>query len=365
MRSKRVWLALAFLCLCVAAASGNGKVSDTQDGKSQIVVPMESGAFVVIRTESQPATARDATSNLIEAEDKPNLLHRVFVDSRNEMYFGYELLVEPVAGTRQFRVTVRPLSDEYLRQLRTRPAFQKRKLHPSYNAAAFSTAPQLVGDGDTFALDVLQSDSTGTKIVDVIQVSLADPTLKESASDSPPRDFAPQDVLMQVSNYKLLINDEAVYRSPGGSLSGSVLWIALPERGRFIFSLVPRPGYDFRKAATIEHNKISFEWGGERYQWVSSAPVVGLGGNWNIWMLHDADYKFDLFDQTPAPSGESKTLTQQYEDAARRARQRQRRAELDAPSATTTAPATTAKPKRVRVVIGAANGIEQILPKPL
>lgn len=361
MRSKTVSLALAFLCLSLAA-SASGKVSDTQDGKSQVIVPMQSGAFVVIRTESQPATARDATSNLIESEDKPNLLHRVFVDSRNEMYFGYELLVEPVAGMRQFRVTVRPLSDEYLRGLRARPAFQKRRLHPSYNAAAFSTAPQLIGDGDTFALDVLQSDSTGTKIVDVIQVSLADPSLKESASDSAPRDFAPEDVVMQVANHRLLINDEAVYRSPGGSLSGSVLWIALPDRGRFIFSLVPRPGYDFQKTATIEHNKISFEWGGERYQWVSSAPVVGLGGNWNIWMLHDADYSFDLFDQPSARPGESKTLTQQYEEAARRARQRQRQTELDAPSASN-APAKTAKPKRVRVVIGAANGIEQILPK--
>lgn len=360
MRSKIALLALVVFGLFTVAGA---KVPDAQDGKSQIIVPMGSGAFVVIRTESQPATARDATSNIVESEDKPNLLHRVFVDRGNELFFGYELLVEPVAASRQFRVTVRPLSEEYLRQLRARPAFQKRRLHPSYNAAAFSTAPQLVGDGDTFALDVLQSNSTGTKIVDVIQVSLTDPGLKESASDSPPRDFAPEDVLMGVTNHRLLINDEAVYRSPGGSLSGAVLWIALPDRGRFIFSLVARPGYDFKKTATIEHNKISFEWGGERYQWVSSAPVIGTGGNWNIWMLHDADYNFDLFDPTPARAGESKTLTQQYEDAARRARQQQTKTELNAPSAPAGVPATNAKPRRVRVVIGAANGVEQILPK--
>jgi hypothetical protein len=360
MRSKTVSLALAFICLSIAAS---GNVRDTQDGKSQLVVPMQSGAFVVIRTESQPATARDATSNIIESEDKPNLLHRVFVDRKNELFFGYELLVERAGSGPHFWVTVRPLSEDYLRQLSARPAFQKRRLHPSYNASAFNAAPQLVGDGDTFALDVLQSQRTGTKIVDVIQVSLTDPGLKESASDSMPRDFVPEDVLMQVANHKLLINDEAVYQSPGGSLSGSVLWIAMPDRGRFIFSLVPRPGYDFQKTATIAHNKISFEWGGERYEWVSSAPVVGIGGNWNIWMLHDADYSFDLFDQPAARKGESKTLTQQYEVATRRARQRQRRAELDAPSANANANATKPRPKRVRVVIGAANGVEQILPK--
>src|SRR5205085_6321789 len=32
---------------------------------------------------------------------------------------------------------------------------------------AFETAPQLVGDGDAFALDVLQNPRTGAKIVDV------------------------------------------------------------------------------------------------------------------------------------------------------------------------------------------------------
>src|SRR5438105_8063078 len=109
-----------------------------------------------------------ATSNLVESEDKPNLIHCIFVDAKNELFFGYELLVESVPATRQFRVTVRPLSEEYFPKLRALLAYRNLRLHPSYNAAAFSTAPQLVGDGDTFALDVLQNPRTGTKIVDVI-----------------------------------------------------------------------------------------------------------------------------------------------------------------------------------------------------
>src|SRR3712207_9303029 len=115
MRSNRTAVALLLLfCLAAPARASVGGPTpsvraDVQDGKSRIIVPMQSGAFVVIRTESLPPSAGEATSNLVESEDKPNLLHRVFVDSKNEMFFGYELLVERAAESRYFWVTVRAL----------------------------------------------------------------------------------------------------------------------------------------------------------------------------------------------------------------------------------------------------------------
>src|SRR3712207_2797200 len=94
MRSN--WTAVALLLLlCLAAtarASVDGPAGVTgdagQDGKSRLIVPMQSGAFVVIRTESAPSSGVEATSDLVESEDRPNLLHRLFVDSRNGMFFG-------------------------------------------------------------------------------------------------------------------------------------------------------------------------------------------------------------------------------------------------------------------------------------
>jgi hypothetical protein len=32
-------------------------------------------------------------------------------------------------------------------------------------------------------------------------------------------------------------------------------------------------------------------YGGDKYEWVSSEPVIAQGGKWNIWVLHDADYQ--------------------------------------------------------------------------
>jgi hypothetical protein len=345
------------------ARLSDAKSSDAQDAKSQLIVPMQSGAFVRIRTEAVPPSAQDATSNLLESEDKPNLLHRVFVDSKNELFFGYELLVEPVEPARQFRITVRPLSEEYLQQLGARAAFQKRRLHPSYNAAAFSAAPQLVSDGDTFALDVLRNPRTGTKIVDIIQVTFNDPGLQEAESDRPPSDFALEDVQLKVSNYTLRVNGEVVKQRPSGGCAGALIWFALGERGRFILSLVPRSGYEFRKVGSVRHQTISFEWGGDTYEWESSLPVVGTGGNWNLWVLHDPDYSLDLFDPPAVRPGEGdKTFAQQHEEAVRQMKQRRTQAEFGSTPAGLETKAAD-KTRRVRVIIGAADGVDYLFPK--
>ncbi|MBV9927966.1 MAG: hypothetical protein JOZ96_23300 [Acidobacteria bacterium] len=364
MRSS--WKAVALLLLCLAAPAAADSPAaartDTQDGKSRLIVPLESGAFVVIRTESSPAEGGEAASVLAESEDKPNLLHRVFVDSKNQLFFGYELLVERAAESRYFWVTVRALSEDYLRELQARPSFRGRRLHPSYNATAFPASPQFLRDGDTFALDVFQNPRTGTKIVDVVQVSLKDPSVRQAASDVP-RDFSPEDVQLKVSDYKLKVNGETVYRSTGGC-AGPVIWFSLGDHGRFVFSLVERPGYEFKKVGAVRNNVVSFEWGGDKYEWESSLPVVGAGGNWNLWVLHDPDYRVDLFEQPAPPPGADpeRTLTQRAEEAARRVRQRGTQAEYGAPSAPQDSQ-TPRRASRTRVVIGSADGVENLFPR--
>lgn len=366
MRSKLSAVALLLVCLASPArAVGGGStptsLTDAPDGKSRLIVPMQSGAFIVIRTESSSTEGGAATSDLVESEDKPNLLRRVFVDRKNEMYFGYELLVERAAEARYFWVTVRALGEDYLRELRERPAFRGRRLHPGYNATAFPASPQFLRDGDTFALDVFQNPRTGTKIVDVIQISLTDPSLRQAASDQP-RDFSPEDVQLKVSDYRLKVNGETVYRSTGGC-AGAVIWFSLGDRGRFVFSLVERPGFQFQKVGAVRNNTVAFEWDGDRYEWESSRPVVGTGGNWNLWVLHDPDYKLDLFEQPPAPAEakSDKSLTQKADDAALRFRQRDKQAEYGAPSAREEQPPK--RTRRTRVVIGSADGVEHLFPR--
>jgi hypothetical protein len=373
MRSNRAAVALLLVCLAAPARAAEGgpahaATADAQDGKSSLIVPMQSGAFVRIRTEAAPPSAGEYAGDLIKSEDSPDLLHRVFVDGKNEMFFGYELLVERAAESRYFWVTVRALSEEFLGELRERPSFRGRRLHPGYNATAFPASPQLLRDGDTFALDVFRNPRTGTKIVDYVQVSLSDPSLGRAAADAP-RDFSPEEVQLKVSDYKLRVNGETVYRSTGGC-AGAVIWFSLGDRGRFVFSLVERPGFNFQKVGAVRQNTVAFEWGGDRYEWESSLPVVGTGGNWNLWVLHDPDYKLDLFGQTPAPPAAAaaepdKTFAQKAADAERRVKQSRTRSAYGLPPAAAEAearPPARRAPRRTRVVIGSADSVEYLFP---
>jgi hypothetical protein len=351
----------ACLCLILLLNASVVALVESQEGQTtQTVFPMESGAFVAFTTETVPATAQEFSTSMIEAEEKTNIIRRVFVDNKNEFYFGYELLVEPIAASTQFRVSVRPLSAEFEQQLRARKAFQTRRLHPSYNPSAFanSSKPQMVNEGDTLALDVLHNPRTGVKVVDVIKVSLEDPGLQEAhIIRTPPRDFVLEDVQLKVNNYKLLHEGQPISRMKGGC-AGSLVWFSLPGKGRFIFSLIPRPGYDFQKVGIVEHNRISFTLGGERYEWISSLPVVGTGGNWNLWVLHDVDYKFDLYQ--PAASAD---VRPGFDEKLRTAMRQKNQAEFRSPSVTGKSSSAQVPTSRRGVVIGAADSIEYLLPK--
>ena len=351
-----VWL-LAFIVAVPEALGSDVPASGAQEGRPQLVIPLRGGAYVSIATETSPASSSDvAAQSFIEAEDRPNLVHRVFVDAKNELFFGYELLVEPAGAARRFRVSVRALSAEYVQALRARPAFARRRLHPSYSAAAFPTVPQLVEDGDTIALDVLQNPRTGEKVVDLLTVSAEDPRRQERApSREPARDLSLEDVHINVFDYKVNVNGATVHRS-GGGVGGPVFWFSVGGRGRFIVSLVERPGYPFEKVARVGRHRIAFEWGGETYEIVTGQPVVDIVGNWNAWVMHDPDYDFEMAQQ------EYEATRSRFEEHRRKAAAMKfpGRAEHNTPPAEET---RRIPRNRTRVVMGGANNMELLFPR--
>lgn len=379
MRSKKLkgrcgWLLLLLLC---AASVG---VRAQESKKQQLVIPMKGGYFVAFTTDADPSNARSLSSSFAEASLQSQTIRRVFIDSGSDFFFGYDLVVEPVGGKREFRVSVRPLGAEDEKELRTRSSFKTRRMHPDYNAAglARASAPQVIEDGDAFALDVLVNPQTGGKIVDVVQVSFDQSKLREApVSESPPRDYTLADVELNISNYKLLVNGEMVAGAKRtGGCAGPLVWFHLPGKGRFIFSLMPHAGYDFRKVASIEHNKISFDWDGTHYEWFSSSPIIGSGGNWNLWVTRDADYIPELYDppqaQGAVPNATAATTTQppkaatapklNFDTEAQRNAKSKKQVLIER-ELTMSGGAANQAPRRIRIVIGAADRIENILPK--
>ena len=255
-----------------------------------------------------------------------NSVNRVLVDQKSGVFFGYTLKVEPVSGSNKYRVYLQPLSQEQEQKIKSSRWYEDaqlanvhaltpgtiqsgRKPQPQQQALTPVTrfpAPQMIEDGDTIAVDVMVNPATGGRISDRITISSRDLPL---ATDSrkPARDFTLDDIEMKISNYRLLINNQMVTQEkPQAGCSGPLIWFYVPGEGRFIFSIKPRVGYDFQRIGAIEDNKIAFSVNGKKFEWQSESPIVGAGGKWNLYVLHDAKFEPDYEEYLINPDEQAK-----------------------------------------------------------
>lgn len=283
-------------------------VAAQEKSMQQLVVPLETAGYVAFKTEAvTPDTQNTSTSSPIDLQsvikaqvlvDENHVVHRVLVDGNGALIFGYDLIIEPLVNSRQFKVSVRPLDPEFEKQMRARQSTRTGRVTVQMNASTLPrpTEAQIIDDGDGFALDLLINPQTGVKIVDVVKASFDQSRLWEVPKLPPARDFTLDSVEMAVKDYKLYLNGRRVGGGrPSQGFNGALIWFYVPDKGRFIFSLTPREGYDFEKIAQIEDNKITFNVGDDVYEWVSSTPIVGSGGKWNLWVLRDKRYTSSVF----------------------------------------------------------------------
>ena len=218
------------------------------------------------------------------------------------------------------------------------------------------------------SLELLVNHESGVKIVDVVRVTFDRSSLPESFRESPPKDFTLDAVSLSVNRYELLMNGMLVGKS-ATKCSGSLLWLYVPGRGRFIFSLVPRAGYSFQKVGVLDDNQIEFVMDGERYEWRSAWPILSNGGTWNLWVLFDPKYHPLFSSEKPrlnAPSAPG--VFEKLEKVAKTAgisggRQSFKMGAAPNNKALIPPPKNSQIVIPQRVMIGAADNIENLLPK--
>src|SRR5688500_20116482 len=104
-------------------------------------------------------------------------------------------------------------------------------------------------------------------IVDIVKVTFDRSILREKYLEVAPKDFTLDAVSLAVKSYELMIGGLLVGKSKSKiGCEGSLLWIYIPDHGRFIISLVPRGGYPFQKLGLLDDNRIEFELNGELYE---------------------------------------------------------------------------------------------------
>jgi hypothetical protein len=333
--------------------------------KRQLVVPLAEGAFVGFRNEASWIGNRGAAADsqlalaalTSQAIGDDHLVHRLLADASGKFVFGYDLLVIPDQISRRFSVVVKPLDRQY----------ENRLSAGEVAPATISTFPkptgaQALNDGDAFSLDLLVNQETGVKIVDVVKVTFDRASLREVDPRMIARDVTPDVVVMEMKDYSLLINDKltATGKSKTGC-EGPLLWVYIPGCGRFIFSLVPRPGYEFQKTGVVENGRIEFSVNGDRYEWFSSSPILRGDGAWNLWVLYDPNYA-PLFGSEPAPPTKKNIFDKLGEIVGAtqppvKFPNQKTLTERAMPKTTTT---TTPRP---RVMVGGADRIEDLWPR--
>lgn len=306
--TSRISILLVTLLLFASLGSGQEAPRDS------LQVSLPQGGFATFRTEVSSLKSKANSSDesdwhiLFDQKaliDDQKILHRLLVDQAGRILFAYDLVIALDRASKRFHVIAQPYDRVFVDQLR---GAQQRSLAGPRNYSVIPTLPRstqesLVGDGDTFALDLLLNERLGVKIVDYVKVGSERGLRSLKSNPKSPRDFSITNVEMAVRNYRLRIDGEDVPTvSMRRTSVGALVWICLPGRGRFIFSLLPHEGYDFKKVGVIEENKITFLWKSTQYELISTAPIVGSGGIWNLWVFYDPEYVDLLAPSSPLTS---------------------------------------------------------------
>ena len=354
---NKIWILL--LSLPYLAAAQN-------PAKRQLVMQVSNGGFVAFRSE-MPGTKSLPDSNSLAAllysqafAGENRIIHRVLTDAQNNVVFGYDLWVNADPIAKKFSLAVLP-ADEAFRRTFLKD-FTPQRTSSSFATFPKSTTPQTLDDGDAVSLDLLVNNESGVRIVDVVSVTFDRASLHEGNLESVPKDFTLDAVALAVKNYSLTINGNLVGQSKSRiGASGALLWLYVPERGRFIFSLVPRKGYDFAKVAVLDGNRIEFTLNGERYEWLSSESILPNGGTWNLWLLHDTNYT-PLFGPAVAPPRSTQKGPNVFEKIEGALSNRGAEVTFNLPGRSgPNKTATTIAPQRV--MVGGADSMENLLPK--
>ncbi|HSS22797.1 MAG TPA: hypothetical protein VLL54_22175 [Pyrinomonadaceae bacterium] len=364
MRSKHWILGLLFVLLPTVGSA-------QENSARKVVLQLADGGFIAFKSETAwaAATGPAPAAQVMQGEfttqafvDDNQVIHRLLVDSAKKYIFGYDIVIAAAPASKKFNITVNRLDPRVESELLTR----SQQAQPARIATLpQSTDAQVLDDGDSFALDLLVNQKAGVKIVDLVKVSFDQAKLWEEAPGVVPRDFTPDAVALTVSDFRLLVDGNLMAKGkPGASFSGGLLWCYVEGQGRFIFSLVARTGYEFQKVGVIKENRIEFVAGGKHYEWLSSAPVIPGGGTWHLWVLRDPKY---LPFGNQEVSKQDKTKLDKLDDSIKAAQDKAAKIADPTPTAYRKQPgdgnSEPGNPRRFKVMVGAADRIENLLPK--
>lgn len=200
-------------------------------------------------------------------------VYRIIQDAKNKTYFGYDVVLDGSPSGERFQIRVEPLS--------TPP--ESVGMHPAWKKLSLpgSSAIADLRVGATAKFDLLMNPATGEKIVDSITI------IERGRDRTPPRDFAVTDAVLHFDRPELIVDGAAIGSS--GGMTGVAVWFYTPDRGRFVLSLVPHPG--FQRMGEVTDTRLTVKDESAVYEIHSRNSIAPGEGTFYIYVRHDRGWR--------------------------------------------------------------------------
>jgi hypothetical protein len=276
------------------------------------------GLQVNLRTDPPSAALSRSLSSSYRGRGSPgeSYFGRTVIDGVNHVYLGYEMILEEQQpGT--YLATFGKIS---LTPMEAAVSADSKLKAWSIQALPAMPEPKLVHDGDTISLELMTDAATGAKLIEDIEIHPFSPpqfptlqlqTLGQVGAllpnvltyspanrpvptvDGTARDFTTADAELQLMQPRVTLN--GIPQSTVGRLSpnvhGPLVWFYLPNHGRYVLSLAPRPDLEFTKAGEARGGAITFTLGADSIRLECPNPVASGNAPYNLYVLHDPDWE--------------------------------------------------------------------------
>jgi hypothetical protein len=294
--------------LIAVAALGLARAAGAQSslGVDNGIVAREGYGFYW-ETRLEPAVPALTSSFGTGTADASGVIHRVMLDGARRVYFGYDVIVLPLKGLNEYRLTVQPLT--------LTPQLASRLLGEDHAKWTFLAAPLMetpggsvkaktmsmdINGGDVLALTLLKNEATGQRIIDYVTVQERErwegfrgfesvPRREFSFASGTPRDFRVEDAELHIREPRVSINGQLQESSIDSRAdeAGVIVWLYVPKRGRFLLSLTPGEKSGFKKAGEVRGTTLKFTVGGTVYSLVSGSRIAPGQAAFNLYVLHE------------------------------------------------------------------------------
>jgi hypothetical protein len=177
----------------------------------------------------------------------------------------------------------------------------------------------VIHTGDTVSIEVFVNPDTHQKLVDSLSVHSttrdqrapmvmrvtqtrairqAATTAPEAAHPPTPaitgtaREFTVEDAVMHLRELRVTISGGIPhYSQVDRPVSGPLVWFYMPDHGRYILSLAPRPELGFVQAGEVRGAAITFTIGKDAVSLESPDAIAPDDAAYKLYVLHDASWE--------------------------------------------------------------------------